>query len=345
MYTAHMNAEKENCGTLVISLDLELYWGMFDKVSIDAYGEHIRGVHEAVPKMLALFSEYEVHTTWAAVGMMTCSSREELESLLPAEEKRPTYASASISAYAHLHSGAVGTDEGDDPYHFGGSIIRAITETEGQEVGSHTFSHYYALEAGQTKEQFAADLAAERAALERYGAEPRSLVFARNQVNRAYFPSLTEAGVTCYRGSPDHPLYRARSEKQQTGPLLRGCRFLDRYLPLSGHYTYALEDLAASGAPFNIPASRQLNPYARGLRVLESLKLWRIKRGMRKAARRGELYHIWWHPHNFGVDQEENLAELRALLAYFKELQKQYGMRSRSMGEVARELEATTEKA
>ena len=32
---------------------------------------------------------------------------------------------------------------------------------------------------------------------------------------------------------------------------------------------------------------------------------------MRKAARERRIYHLWWHPHNFGADIEESMAILR----------------------------------
>lgn len=333
--------EEKNAGTLIVSLDLELYWGMFDEVSLDEYGENIRGVHAVAPKILALFSEYGIHATWAAVGLMTCSSRAELESLLPPEALRPTYPSSMMSSYAHLASDAVGEGENDDPYHFGGSLMEAIKETPGQELGSHTFSHFYALEDGQTAEQFRADLGASKQALARHGTRLRSLVFARNQVNPEYFSLLSEAGVHCYRGVEDHAFYRPRSHGRQKSMLVRAGRFLDRYLPLSGHHTYPLSTVAKSGVPYNIPASRQLHPYSRALWMLEPLKRRRIKRAMTRAARRGEVCHIWWHPHNFGTYQKENLAGLRDLLEHYARLKERHGMKSCSMGEVAESMHNT----
>jgi len=69
--------------------------------------------------------------------------------------------------------------------------------------------------------------------------------------------------------------------------------------------------------------------------VLERLRLQRITSAMETAARRRRLFHLWWHPHNFGVDLEENLAFLRGILDYFRTLQERYGMRSMTMAAVA----------
>ena len=41
-------------GTLVISLDLELYWGMRDVISINDYQKHLQGDRQAIPAKLEL---------------------------------------------------------------------------------------------------------------------------------------------------------------------------------------------------------------------------------------------------------------------------------------------------
>ncbi len=57
-------------GTLVISLDFELNWGVHDVFTQEQYGENILGAREAIPKILDLFMEYDIHATWATVGML-----------------------------------------------------------------------------------------------------------------------------------------------------------------------------------------------------------------------------------------------------------------------------------
>jgi hypothetical protein len=66
------------------------------------------------------------------------------------------------------------------------------------------------------------------------------------------------------------------------------------------------------------------------------LRRWRVKAGLRAAARRGEVYHLWWHPHNFGTNLEENLAALKSILKEFHRLRDMYGMQSLTMAEVAK---------
>ena len=98
-------------GFLVVSLDFELYWGMFDKVSIAEYGENIRGVRTAIPRMLKLFSTYGVSATWAGIGMLMARNRDELIALLPPEERQPQYEDMNVSAYEHIKKASIGVDE------------------------------------------------------------------------------------------------------------------------------------------------------------------------------------------------------------------------------------------
>jgi hypothetical protein len=87
----------------------------------------------------------------------------------------------------------------------------------------------------------------------------------------------------------------------------------------------------------DVPASRFLRPVS-GNRALERLRLWRITSAMETAARRRRVFHLWWHPHNFGVNLQENLAFLRHILDRFRILQDRYGMRSMTMAAVADEV-------
>ena len=116
--------------------------------------------------------------------------------------------------------------------------------------------------------------------------------------------------------------------------LVRGCRLADSYLPLAGPHD---REPALVGGMVDVPASRFLRPVS-GNAALERLRLWRITSAMETAARRRRLFHLWWHPHNFGVDLPENLAFLRKILDHFRILQDRYGMRSMTMAAVADEV-------
>jgi len=53
------------------------------------------------------------------------------------------------------------------------------------------------------------------------------------------------------------------------------------------------------------------------------------------AAENHLLFHLWWHPHNFGANTDLNLDFLRAILEHYKKLEHEFDFHSASMAEVA----------
>ena len=318
-------------GTLVISLDFELHWGVRDHTPVAGYRENLLGVRQAIPAMLELFGRHGIHATWATVGFLFFDTKADLLAHLPA--RRPQYEDPTLSPYAELES--IGATEEADPFHYGASLLRAIQAAPGQEVATHTFSHYFCLEKGQTLEDFEADLLSAKQAAARFGVTLKSLVFPRNQFNPAYVDACRRAGIICYRGNQSSSPYAASDTLSNKSLIKRALRLLDAYLPVTGLSARSLAEIAQSGEPYDVPASRFLRPYSPALKLFEPLRLRRIEREMTKAAREGRVYHLWWHPHNFGANTAANVAALERLLRHFDTLRREHGMESRSMAGVA----------
>src|SRR5438045_7407573 len=115
---------------LVISLDLELAWGVRDHLPIARYRKNLLGVRQAMPAILRLFEQYEIHATWAAVGLLFADTRDELLAWLPAS--RPQYRNPRLSPYPELEG--LGANEAADPCRFGASLLRQIAATPHQEI-------------------------------------------------------------------------------------------------------------------------------------------------------------------------------------------------------------------
>lgn len=317
-------------GTFVVSLDFELMWGMRDKDGLEGYMNNFLGVRHALPQMLDAFEEHGVKATFATVGLLFFDNKAQMVASLPGI--RPSYANQYLSPY-ESHLGQVGEDEATDPLHFGASLIRLIQQRPQHEIASHTFSHYYCLERGQNEEQFEADLKAAVEAAKAMGVTLRSLVFPRNQFNPSYLAVCQNHGIQAFRGNENNWLHQARSNDQES-LLRRGMRFLDTWLDLTGPNCHPWP-LKQAGSPVNIPSSRFLRPWDQRLRMLENLRLKRITRAMEHAAHTGTIFHLWWHPHNFGVHTARNIAVLRAVLGNFNRMKEEYGMQSLTMAEVA----------
>jgi hypothetical protein len=316
-------------GAFVISLDFELLWGVRDKRTIADYGANIRGVRDVVPALLDLFAGRSISCTWATVGLLFFATNREMLAALPG--RKPRYADPRISSYHYL--GELGTDEEHDHYYYGLSLIRRILGYANQEMATHTFSHFYCLEEGGDCEAFRADLAAARAAAVGLGAKLESIVFPRNQISAAHLGVCREFGLRAFRGNERVWFHRARRDAEQT-LLVRGARLCDSYVPIGGAHDH---EPTLVGGMVDVPASRFLRPVGRNA-ALERLRLWRITTAMETAARRRTLFHLWWHPHNFGVDLQKNLAFLRDILDHFRTLQDRYGMRSMTMAALADEV-------
>jgi hypothetical protein len=67
---------------------------------------------------------------------------------------------------------------------------------------------------------------------------------------------------------------------------------------------------------------------------MDGLRLRRITNAMTEAAEKKRLFHLWWHPHNFGVNREQNLAFLGKIIAHFRHLRETRDMRSLNMSEL-----------
>ena len=322
-------------GALVISLDFELHWGVRDKRSVADYRENLLGARKAVPAMLGLFGEFGVHATWAIVGLLFAESRREMLERLPA--RRPAYRRRDLSPYDAFAE--VGENERDDPFHFAPSLIQRIAATQGQEIATHTFGHYYCLEDGVTAEDLRADLAAAVSVTrDKLGRTPRSIAFPRNQFDADAVAVCEALGLVAYRGNPRHWAYRARRDGDES-PVRRAVRLVDAYVPVTGsHVGRPARDRA--GAPLDVAATRYLRPYMPRLRRLEALRVRRLEAEMERAARDGGVCHLWWHPHDFGRHQRENLGVLTRLLRRFRTLRDRRGMESLTMADVADRMAA-----
>jgi peptidoglycan/xylan/chitin deacetylase (PgdA/CDA1 family) len=319
-------------GALVISLDLELHWGVRDRRSLDGTERaRLLSARAVIPRFLDLFQEFDVHATWATVGFLFARSREHLERFIPV--RKPAYKKPRLDPYAEK----IGRDESEDPFHFAPSIIAELRRRPGQEIATHSFSHYYCGEEGTSAADFEADLRSAVAIAADWGCRIQSYVFPRNQVNIDYLKFFTPAGIFCYRGTQPVQVHSAGSFASQQKAYKRLLRLCDSYADLYGPQT---QPWPSGHSPLPVPlctrASRYLRPWTAALRGLDDLRYRRIADAMLSAAVNGELFHLWWHPEDFASNRDINFRFLRRILMYFGECRREFGMRSISMNEMGR---------
>ena len=308
----------------VISLDFELFWGVSNTQTVASYGRNVLGEWQAIPRLLDLFRRHELRVTWATVGMIMCRNYRHWREVRPTV--LPAYSRAGVSPY-----GMDGLVKEHASLFFARPLVEQILQREGQELASHTYSHFYCSEDGAKPHHFAADLACAQSIAGELGATLHSLVLPRNQIVGDFLSVLPEAGIKVYRGNARHWLYQ-NGDAVIGGIAGRVARFADACLPLSG--TRAVRE-QQHGALVNVPASLFLYPWSARRRPFLALCLKRLKQDMTAAARTGGIFHLWWHPHNFGVNLDANLTLLDGVLHHYRVLADAYGMQSLNMGDFA----------
>lgn len=314
-----------NKGNFIISLDFELLWGLagWDCNSIAAYSPRIKNSVTSVEKIINLFNRYNLKCTIAVVGAMACNGKSDYLSKIG--NKYPDYKNKEFSSYESI---LPLMEKYPKEFFYIPHFIELLNNNSAVELASHTFSHFYCLEEGSKPEDFEADLIAMKSLYPSL----KTIIFPRNQVNSDYLQLCQKYGFTHYRGKLDHALYLPQKTTNRYS--LKGAmRFLDTYLPISGNQTFKTTQCTHSNLK-NIPESCFLRPYSSKLSFLDGMKLRRIKSGMTYAAKHGRSFHIWWHPHNFGLKLSENLMFLEKICEHYKILSSKYGYQSKFISDL-----------
>tara|TARA_B100000809_G_C15110524_1_gene520423 strand:+ start:118 stop:1122 length:1005 start_codon:yes stop_codon:yes gene_type:complete len=321
-------------GHFVISLDYEIHWGVFDKRTVNSYRENLENINKVIDRLLELSDKYGVKLTFSAVGLLFAKDKNELLSHIP--KNKPTYQLEKLNPYPLIESN--GNNDEDDPFHYACTKIQKIRDNGNHEIGTHTFSHFYCHALGQTVEQFDQDLNAAVTISKPLDINVSSIVFPRNQINpnddadKPYLQVCKKHGITSFRGKERSFIYNIHSTKKYRNLFVfRALKPLDAYLNITGSNTYDLKELNKNSIIFNIPSSRFLRPYHTKLRFFEGLKLRRIKKAMTYAAKHNKVYHLWWHPHNFGANINENFKNLETIFKTYKTLNKTHAFQSETM--------------
>lgn len=315
---SQINPEK---GKFVISLDFELLWGVFDVIDFEKKQDYFKNTRLIIPHILSSFKKFSISVTWATVGMLFNKNWEEWNMNMPAD--LPDYTNPYLSAYRF---GKQIQNKKTEKFCFAPDLIKQISETPGQEIGTHTYSHYYCLEPGEGINTFKADLRMAVNLAKNINITLDSLVFPRNQIKEEYLEVCNKMGIKNVRSNPSSWYWE---DVKSNSLLSKLGRTGDAYLPF-GKKTYLLFEQMDNKLPLKQPSSRFLRPVEKNS-FLRKLKLKRIFSEMTSAAQNKEIYHLWWHPHNFGDQPEESLKDLNLILNHFHLLNKKYGFQSVSM--------------
>ena len=330
-------------GHFIISLDYEIHWGVFDKRSVEQYKENLENVGKVIDRLLEMSEKYGVKITFSTVGFLFAKDKTELLKFAP--ENKPTYHLDKYSPYPLINS--IGENETDDPFHFGLSGIQKIQSNGNHEIGTHTYCHYYCHTPGQTVEQFDDDIKSAINIAKSKDIEIKSLVFPRNMIDanktndKPLLDVLKKHGISSFRGKENSFIYNIHTTKfYKNWLILKFFKFLDAYVSVTGPNTYDVLKINKNKELINLPSSRLLRAYSNKFKVLEPFKLKRIKRAMTHAAKKNEMFHLWWHPHNFGAQTDENFDTLEKIFKTYKSLNSTYDFQSETMTGLTNKIKA-----
>ncbi len=313
-------------GNLVISLDFEKMWGIHDGNNWDNSINYIENVNIIVPKILSLFKKYNISATWATVGILFLSNKDELINITKNVEK-PTYENQSFSAYTHFCC-----IKNDDKVSFAPELIKNIMQTPNQEIASHTFSHYYCKEAGQTIDQFNDDLKLSIKVSKQNNVNVKTLVFPKNQYDNKCLEIAKNNGIKAFRGLEENWINKIKNKK-----IRRFMLFVSTYLPIVRGECYNVNKIKKEEL-YNIKSSFFFRAATKN-KLLELLKLKRVKKLMKRAAKKRLVCHIWFHPHNLSKNIELGLRQLENILKYYTKLSIKYNFKSININNLVEEIE------
>lgn len=309
-------------GNFIISLDFELFWGVSESKTINNYGNNIYNTHEVVIEMLKLFKKYNIEATWATVGFLFFKDIKNLDDFISENKiQKINYKNESLNNFILLSK----VCDLDKRYFFALDLVHKIIESDGQELASHTFSHMYTLENGVILKDIETDFDVMVKLFNQFGLSLDSIVFPRNQYSKDVLNLIGNTTIKTFRGNQNSYLYKPSLNQNL---FKRFLRLLDSYVNISGYNPSIVNQKKNI---LDIPASRFLRPYSHKLRLLEKFRLNRIKKEMSISAKKGLNYHLWWHPHNFGSNRNDNLSFLEEILKHQKLLENRYGFKSKNM--------------
>jgi hypothetical protein len=307
--------------TVVISLDLELSWGMFDLSFDDHLLKTARWTHDiGAPRLLNHLTGNGLSATWAVVGAMMHSSLPDVSGL--PEVNYPHFSKPWFS-YVPKEG-----DESSHPEWFGSSLVEIIRRAKPeQEIGFHSFSHVPFRSPGMTRERAVAEYRLCVQTARELGIPTTSFVFPRNLV--AYLGDLRDSGFTCFRDVDELPV-RLASDKL-TSLCMIGADFV-------GLSPRMIEPSIKEGI-VSIPGSLLIR-YTAGWRkyIPDSSRLRRLRKGLEGVRRRGGVFHVWFHPENLYAEWPRLENVVARFLEELGVLVRKGDVRCLTMGQLATEF-------
>jgi len=297
-------------GVFTISIDYESAWGYVDHDLSDDDKKRIRDEVFNSRRLILLFEKYNVPATWAVAGHLIdrgCT----WEGKTPHPEyKRPVYKGEKKDWFA-CHPPK---DEYTDSLWFDSENVISMVRSSsaGHDIGSHSYAHILYDEENTNEASIQADLKNLGRVHRVHDVPLTTFVFPRNV--GGFHRLLKINGFTTFRGvSP-------KWYDEYNGLKKRLAHLID-YINPNGRTS--MPDTSTYGL-VNIPDSMLLigRNGPRGLLTPKTI-LRKAKSGLKRAVKRREVFHLWFHPSNFSYDTETQFGIFEEILKQATDLQKE----------------------
>lgn len=306
----------DDTGVFTISLDTELAWGTFDKGNVDGYEEAYRNAPEVIDRLCELFGEYEIPATWAIVSHLLEDCDGDHSDRAPPDFE-----------WVDDWFGELPCSSGmDKNMWYAPWLIDRIRDCETeQEIGLHGSTHMQLGANGCSRQHADEEIGAAMETLRSHGVEPKSFVFPRNDIG--HLDVLREHGIRDFRGVNARWYERASIPSAVQPPL----RFADE---ATRRTPPVVEPIERDGI-LEIPGSQVFRPSRDGWQYTPGeSSVVRAKKGLRRAARTGGVFHLWLHPFNLGHEMDRDLERLECVFEMARELTDSEDLEFRSMESV-----------
>lgn len=294
-----MKAKK---GIFVISIDVEMAWGVFDVGGVEKHRKDFEKVRDVVNRLIQVFDEHRIAASWAFVGHLFLDSCEPLHGVNHRDMPRPDFPWFPFDWYSR----DPGTDIRRDPMWYGKDLLGAVLSSKIEhEIACHSFSHVDFGHEGCTAEVAKSEVKKCVQLADQLGFKMKSFVYPKNKVG--FLEVLRDNGFQVFRGRDQWWSDRFKGHLSNSIG-----QIIEEFLCLPPRCHFPAEVLSGL---WEVPGSmlfRSLN----GPMVFLPMS-WRIRRavnGLHRAAAEGKVFQLWFHPWHIANGAERLIDGLSVIL-------------------------------
>jgi len=318
-------------GVFIVSVDTELAWGCTSLRDLATCIPRLKQTRSAISVILRMCERYQMAFTWAVVGGLLLDPDNKGIGLDSIPLHNPQTRTCCTNHHDISSDGAY--------MWYGRDIVDAIRNCRvTQEIGCHSFSHISYDEGNCSIAAAASDLEHCHTAFQALGLTCKAFVYPFNRVG--HLALLPHHGFICYRGPELHTHVRPHF----LTPLLKACRLLCRLFagPPALRPTLKYKELVNIQASMLFRVPEISNPKL--WRTILDFQVTSAKQGLSNATRTGKVFHLWFHPFQFGHRTREMLGALDEVLSSASRLRSDNKLEILTMGQMAQRIIGSNEE-